>query len=97
MKEQLIFVLSQRNGPAAVDRLMEVAGQGDPIHINLEHQSVTTRFQDRFSFEIDPFRKSCLINGTDEIGLTLASATAIGNYEARTATVRPWLKPEIAA
>lgn len=82
---------------AAIDRLMAVAGQGDPIHINLEHQSVTTRFQDRFSFEIDPFRKSCLINGTDEIGLTLASATAIGNYEARTATVRPWLKPEMAA
>ncbi len=81
---------------AAIDRLMKVAAQGDPIHIDLEHQSVTTRFQDRLSFEIDPFRKSCLMNGTDEIGLTLASATAIGNYEVRTATVRPWLKPEMA-
>ena len=41
----------------AIDRLMEVA-KTDPIHIDLEAQSVTTPFQDRFSFEIDPFRKS---------------------------------------
>lgn len=81
----------------AIDRLMEVAAHGDPVHIDLEAQTVTTQFQDRFGFEIDPFRKSCLSNGTDEIGLTLASATAIGNYEARTATARPWLKPEMAA
>jgi 3-isopropylmalate/(R)-2-methylmalate dehydratase small subunit len=82
---------------AAIDRLMEVAAAGDPIHIDLESQTVTTRFQDRFAFDIDPFRKSCLMNGTDEIGLTLASAAAIGTYEGRTATLRPWLKPEMAA
>ncbi|UVO54182.1 3-isopropylmalate dehydratase small subunit [Sphingomonas sp. SUN039] len=82
---------------AAIDRLMEVAAAGDPIHIDLEHQSVTTQFQDRFGFDIDPFRKSCLMNGTDEIGLTLASDAAIGNYEGRKAGARPWLKPEIAA
>jgi 3-isopropylmalate dehydratase small subunit len=81
----------------AVDRLMEVAAQGDPIHIDLEAQTVTTQFQDRFAFDIDPFRKSCLLNGTDEIGLTLASASAIGNYEGRVAQARPWLKPETAA
>jgi 3-isopropylmalate dehydratase small subunit len=82
---------------AAVDRLMEVAAQGDPIHIDLEAQTVTTQFQDRFAFDIDPFRKSCLLNGTDEIGLTLASAAAIGNYETRTATARPWLNGRQAA
>ena len=81
----------------AIDRLMEVAAQGDPIHIDLEAQTVTTRFQDRFAFDIDPFRKSCLLNGTDEIGLTLASDAAIGNYEGRMAGARPWLKPEMAA
>ena len=42
---------------AAIDRLMEVA-QTDPVHIDLEHQTVTTPFQDRFTFEIDPFRKA---------------------------------------
>jgi 3-isopropylmalate dehydratase small subunit len=82
---------------AAVDRLMAVAAAGDPIHIDLEAQTVTTQFQDRFAFDIDPFRKSCLLNGTDEIGLTLASATAIGNYESRTATARPWLNGRQAA
>ena len=75
---------------AAIDRLMAVAAQGDPIHIDLDAQTVTTRFQDRFAFDIDPFRKSCLINGTDEIGLTLASADRIDDYEARARTVRPW-------
>ncbi len=82
---------------AAIDRLMTVAGEGDPIHIDLEAQTVTTRFQDRYEFAIDPFRKSCLLNGTDEIGLTLASGDAIGNYEARTAGSRPWLTPEMVA
>lgn len=82
---------------AAIDRLMDVATEGDPIHIDLEAQTVTTQFQDRFEFAIDPFRKSCLLNGTDEIGLTLASDSAIGVYENKIAVARPWLKPEMAA
>ena len=49
----------------AVDRLMEVA-KTDSIHIDLENQVVTTPFQDRFTFEIDPFRKHCLLHGLDE-------------------------------
>jgi len=81
---------------AAIDRLMLVASAGDPIHIDFEAQTVTTQFQDRFVFDIDPFRKSCLLNGTDEIGLTLASDAAIGNYEGRQAAARPWLTPEMA-
>ncbi|MFN7324918.1 MAG: 3-isopropylmalate dehydratase small subunit, partial [Sphingomonadales bacterium] len=47
----------------AVDRLLQVAQENpdlpDPIHIDLENQVVTTPFQDRFTFEIDPFRKHC--------------------------------------
>src|ERR1043166_540346 len=43
-----------------VDRLLEVA-ETDPIAIDLDSQTVTTRFQDRFSFAIDPFRKHCLL------------------------------------
>ena len=76
----------------AVDRLMEVA-KTDPIHIDLEHQTVTTPFQDRFTFEIDPFRKQCLLGGLDEIGITLESVDAIGAYEAKLAVERPWLAP----
>ena len=82
---------------AAIDRLMEVAAAGDPIHIDLAAQTVTTRFQDRFAFDIDPFRKACLLGGIDEVGLTLASADSIDAYESRSATARPWLNKGLAA
>lgn len=74
----------------AVDRLMEVA-QSDPITINLENQSVSTPFQDRWTFEIDPFRKNCLLEGLDEVGLTLQSDAVITAYEDRLRSQRPWL------
>lgn len=80
----------------AVDRLMEVA-RTDPIHIDLESQTVTTPFQDRFTFEIDPFRKHCLLSGLDEIGLTLALDDKISAYEARIAAAMPWQAGERAA
>ena len=74
----------------AIDRLLEVA-QTDPIHIDLDAQTVTTPFQDRFEFEIDPFRKHCLLNGLDEVGLTLARDTAISTYENKSRAELPWL------
>jgi 3-isopropylmalate/(R)-2-methylmalate dehydratase small subunit len=74
----------------AIDRLMEVA-RTDPIAIDLEHQTVTTPFQDRFTFEIDPFRKHCLLNGLDEVGLTMAQGAAIATYEQQAAAAMPWL------
>ncbi len=77
----------------AIDRLMEVA-KTDPIHIDLETQTVTSPFQDRFEFEIDPFRKHCLIHGVDEIGLTLQSEAAIARHEAKLAVSQPWLVPD---
>jgi 3-isopropylmalate/(R)-2-methylmalate dehydratase small subunit len=73
-----------------VDRLLEVA-KTDPVTIDLEHQTVTTPFQDRFSFEIDPFRKHCLMGGLDEVGLTLARTDAIAAYETRHRAELPWL------
>jgi 3-isopropylmalate/(R)-2-methylmalate dehydratase small subunit len=84
----LAIVLPQ----AAIDRLMEVA-KTDPVHIDLETQTVTTPFQDRFEFEIDPFRKHCLLNGVDEIGLTLQSDAAIFAHETKLAASQPWLVP----
>ena len=80
---------------AAIDRLMEVArgidGAPGMIEVDLETQTVTTRFQDRFAFEIDPFRKHCLLEGLDEVGLTLARGDAISGYEARAGAERPFL------
>lgn len=75
---------------AAIDRLMQVA-KTNPVHIDLETQTVTTPFQDRFEFTIDPFRKHCLMNGVDEIGLTLASGDAITAHEKQIAVEQPWL------
>jgi 3-isopropylmalate/(R)-2-methylmalate dehydratase small subunit len=80
----------------AIDRLMEVA-RTDPVHIDLDTQSVTTPFQDRFVFEIDPFRKHCLSQGLDEIGLTLAMDRKITDYELRAEAVRPWMNGALAA
>lgn len=82
---------------AAIDRLMEVAqgtgGAPEPIHVDLDQQTVTTRFQDRFAFDIDPFRKHCLLGGLDEIGLTLDQGDLIGRYET---TQAPWIVPAVA-
>lgn len=75
---------------AAVDRLMEVAAE-HPVTIDLESQTVTTPFQDRFEFAIDPFRKHCLLNGLDEIGLTVAMDDAIVAHEQRLEQERPWV------
>ena len=75
---------------AAIDRLMAVAAT-DPVQIDLESQTVTTRFQDRFTFEIDPFRKACLLGGLDEVGLTMARSAAITAYEQSARANMPWL------
>ncbi|WP_375393592.1 3-isopropylmalate dehydratase small subunit [uncultured Sphingomonas sp.] len=74
----------------AIDRLMEVA-QGQPITIDLETMTVTTPYQDRFAFTLDPFRRQCLMEGLDEIGLTLARDTAISKYEGAVNESRPWI------
>ena len=73
-----------------VDRLLEVAREY-PLTIDLENQVVTTPFQDRFAFEIDPFRKHCLTNGLDEIGLTLERDAEIEKHETKRAARLPWL------
>ena len=78
-----------------IDRLIEVA-KDQPISIDLEQQMVTTPFQDRFAFEIDPFRKMCLMDGLDEIGLTLGEDAQIGAYEVQRAAAHPWLVPGAA-
>jgi 3-isopropylmalate/(R)-2-methylmalate dehydratase small subunit len=73
-----------------VDRLLEVA-KDHPIAIDLESQTVTTPYQDRFRFEIDAFRKKCLLNGLDEIGITMEMGDAIAAHEARAAQATPWV------
>jgi len=82
----LLVVLPQDQ----IDRLMIAAADAD-VTVDLEDQVVTTGYQDRFTFAVDPFRKAALMTGQDEIGLTLTMAPAIAVYEARLAHDRPWI------
>ncbi|MFD1950097.1 3-isopropylmalate dehydratase small subunit [Sphingomonas arantia] len=75
----------------AVDRLMVVAAEGLPVTVDLESCTVTTPYQDRYSFTIDPFRRDCLMHGLDEIGLTMAQGDAISAYEAKVGAERGWV------
>lgn len=74
----------------AIDRLVEVAKDSE-VTVDLETMTVTTPFQDRFPFELDAFRRDCLMQGLDEVGLTLARDTAISKYETGVASERPWI------
>jgi 3-isopropylmalate/(R)-2-methylmalate dehydratase small subunit len=78
---------------AVIDRLIEVA-KTDPVTIDLESMTVTTPFQDRFPFELDAFRRQCLMEGLDEIGLTLARDTQISKFEAGMRDQRAWTLKE---
>ncbi len=67
------------------------ANEGYRLAVNLEDQSVMTSRGEPFSFDIDPFRKQCLLNGLDEIGLTLQHADKIKAFENRHRAAQPWL------
>ncbi len=74
-----------------VDELMKVAENPDnEITVDLENQKVSAGGKN-YSFEIDSFRKHCLLNGLDDIGLTMEKAENINDYEAKMKTVNSWL------
>ena len=65
--------------------------EGYALSINLADQKVTTPSGDEFSFDVDAFRKHCLLHGLDDIGLTLQHADAIRTYEDARKQKAPWL------
>ncbi|NJS38142.1 MAG: 3-isopropylmalate dehydratase small subunit [Rhodobacteraceae bacterium] len=76
----------------AVDHLMDDARKGENarVTVDLESQNVTASDGRSFRFDVDAFKKHCLLNGLDDIGLTMEKASAIDAYEAKTAASRPW-------
>ncbi|MBO6853071.1 MAG: 3-isopropylmalate dehydratase small subunit [Marivivens sp.] len=76
----------------AVDVLMKDAEKGANarIEVDLENQSVTSSDGEVFNFEIDSFKKHCLLNGLDDIGLTMKKAASIDAFEAKAQAERPW-------
>jgi len=77
----------------AVAHLMKDAEKGANarITIDLPAQTVTAADGTVFAFDIDPFKKHCLVNGLDDIGLSLEKVSAIDAFEARARAQRPWL------
>jgi len=93
-------VLPVRLAEAEVDRLFhEVAAfPGYELIIDLPAQCVRSTNGDlNFSFEIDPFRKDCLLNGWDDIGLVLRHADRIREFETRRMVEQPWLGKTLSA
>ena len=66
-------------------------GSNARIEIDLEAQTITSSDGDVFSFEVDSFKKHCLMNGLDDIGLTLEKGASIDNFETSASQARPWV------
>ena len=75
-----------------LDKLMDDASRGSNaiLTVDLEAQEITGPDGGRISFEIDAFRRHCLLNGLDDIGLTLEKAGSIDSFEKQNASSRPW-------
>lgn len=67
------------------------ANENYKLTVDLANQTVTTPSGESISFEVDQFRKECLLKGLDDIGLTLQHADDIKDYESRRHNSRPWL------
>ena len=75
------------------DILMKDAEKGSNarIEVDLESQTVTSSDGEVFHFEVDPFRKHCLLEGLDDIGLTMEKESSITTFEGAAAQARPWV------
>ena len=74
-----------------VDKLMEEANSKNELEINLEDQKIISIDNTNISFKIDPFRKKCLLEGLDDIALTLQKKDKIYKYEDSLKSTHPWI------
>ncbi|QFT94894.1 3-isopropylmalate dehydratase small subunit [Roseovarius sp. THAF9] len=76
-----------------VNKLMDDAERGSNavLTVDLENQEITGPDGGTIGFEVDPWRKHCLLNGLDDIGLTMEKAASIDAFESKAATERPWV------
>jgi len=79
-----------------IDRLMEKAWRGSnaTFTVDLEAQEITDPDGEKIPFDVDPFRKHCLLNGLDDIGLTMQRRTQIDSFEDKQRAAQPWLYRE---
>jgi 3-isopropylmalate/(R)-2-methylmalate dehydratase small subunit len=84
--------------PKVIDQLFaENAGIGYQMEVDLRTQTITTKFGQKIPFDIEPTRKHRLLNGLDDIGLTLQHADEIRSYEDRRKEEAPWLFTAMAS
>ena len=86
-------ILPIKVSPEDLDKLMDDANRGAnaTITVDLENQEIRGPDGGLVKFEMDPFRKRCLLEGLDNIGLTLQNEKAIGDYETKAAAARSWV------
>ncbi|MCG7411830.1 3-isopropylmalate dehydratase small subunit [Moraxella nonliquefaciens] len=91
----LPVILSEKD----VDELFNecFANVGYQLTVDLENQKVISPSGKEYSFEVDAFRKHCLLNGLDDIGLTLQHADDIKAFEEKAKADRPWVFKELGA
>lgn len=76
---------------AQVDALMSIAANGQTITVDLANQTISAEGFAGASFEVDAFRKHCLLNGLDDIGLTMEKTDSITTFETKGKNQTPWL------
>ena len=74
-----------------IETLLNLAEQRKEIEIDLQNQIIFSEDNDIAIFEIDPFRKTCILEGLDEIGLSLTHSSEIKDFEKRRAELSPWI------
>lgn len=77
----------------SIDILMDDASKGENarISVDLEEQTVSATDGTIFKFEVDAFKKHCLLNGLDDIGLTYQKIESVDKFEEKQAKISPWL------
>ena len=74
-----------------VDYLMGEAEKQNKLTVDLSSQLISSEKEKLFKFDVDPFRKKCLLEGLDDIALTLKKSNKINDYEARVEKDKPWI------
>lgn len=86
-------ILLIKVSPEELEKLMEGAERGAnaTMTVDLESQEITNSDGEKITFEVDSFKKHCLLNGLDDIGLTLKKESSISAYEEKQKASEPWL------
>lgn len=86
-------ILPVKLSKESIDILMDDASKGENarISVDLEEQTVSATDGKIFKFEVDAFKKHCLLNGLDDIGLTYQKIESVDKFEEKQAKISPWL------